>query len=90
MIALASMVLTVFTSYLVNPSWFDHGSYSLTSTHSTLEECQLVKHGMDAVCTTGDSPSHLYVNEDLDNFEFSTEKEIKFVECDYWAGCITQ
>ena len=65
MTALASMVLTVFTSYLVNPSWFDSGSYRYESTHSTLEECQIAKHGMDGVCA-GDSPSHLYVNEETE------------------------
>ena len=65
MTALASMVFTVFTSYLVMPSWFDSGSYGYDSTHATLEECQIAKHGMDAVCA-GDSPSHLYINEDAE------------------------
>ena len=65
MTVLASLVFTTFTSYLVMPSWFDHGSYSQYSTHSTLEECQIAKHGMDAVCA-GDSPSHLYVNEEAE------------------------
>ena len=63
MIVLVTLALTTFSSYLVMPSWFDHGSYSQYSTHSTLEECQLVKHGMDAFCV-GDSPSHLYVNDE--------------------------
>ena len=88
MTALASMVFTVFSSYLVMPSWFDSGSYSQYSTHSTLEECQLVKHGMDAVCV-GDSPSHLYINDEAAVVEES-KKEIKFFKCDYWAGCFTQ
>jgi hypothetical protein len=88
MTALASMVFTVFSSYLVMPSWFDSGSYSQYSTHSTLEECQLVKHGMDAVCV-GDSPSHLYINDEAAVVEES-KKEIKFIKCDYWAGCFTQ
>ena len=65
MIVLASLVFTTFTSYLVNPSWFDSGSYSQYSTHSTLEECQIAKHGMDAICV-GDSPSHLYVNAETE------------------------
>ena len=88
MTALATMVFTVFSSYLVMPSWFDSGSYSRYSTHSTLEECQLVKHGMDAVCV-GDSPSHLYVNDEAEVVE-EFKKEIEFVKCDYWAGCFTQ
>lgn len=88
MTALASMVFTVFSSYLVMPSWFDSGSYSQYSTHSTLEECQLVKHGMDAVCV-GDSPSHLYINDEAAVVEES-KKEIEFIKCDYWAGCFTQ
>lgn len=65
MTALASMVFTVFTSYLVMPSWFDSGSYSYDSTYATLEECQLAQHGMDAVCA-GDSPAHLYINDDAE------------------------
>ena len=65
MTVLTSLVFTTFTSYLVMPSWFDHGSYSQYSTHSTLEECQIAKHGMDAVCV-GDSPSHLYVNDEAE------------------------
>ena len=44
---------------------FDHGSYSQYSTHSTLEECQIAKHGLDAVCV-GDSPSHLYINDEAE------------------------
>lgn len=95
MIALASLVFTTFTSYLVMPSWFDHGSYSHYSTHSTLEECQLVKYGMDAICVegalspNGDSPSHLYINDEAEVVpEF--KKEMQFVKCDYWAGCYTR
>ena len=65
MTALATMVFTVFSSYLVMPSWFDSGSYRYDSTYSSLEECQIAKHGMDAVCA-GDSPSHLYVNEEAE------------------------
>jgi hypothetical protein len=65
MTALATMVFTAFSSFLVMPSWFDSGSYRYESTHSTLEECQIAKHGMDAVCA-GDSPSHLYVNEETE------------------------
>jgi len=65
MIVLATLVFTTFTSYLVMPSWFDHGSYSQYSTHSTLEECQIAKHGLDAVCV-GDSPSHLYINDEAE------------------------
>ena len=65
MTALATMVFTVFSSFLVMPSWFDSGSYSYDSTYSSLEECQIAKHGMDAVCA-GDSPSHLYVNEEAE------------------------
>lgn len=65
MTALATMVFTAFSSFLVMPSWFDSGSYRYESTHSTLEECQLAKHGMDALCA-GDSPSHLYVNEETE------------------------
>jgi hypothetical protein len=88
MTALATMVFTVFSSYLVMPSWFDSGSYSYDSTYSSLEECQIAKHGMDAVCA-GDSPSHLYVNEEAEVVE-EFKKEIEFVKCDYWAGCFTQ
>lgn len=65
MTALATMVFTAFSSFLVMPSWFDSGSYRYESTHSTLEECQIAKHGMDALCA-GDSPSHLYVNEEAE------------------------
>ena len=65
MTALATMVFTALSSFLVMPSWFDSGSYRYESTHSTLEECQIAKHGMDAVCA-GDSPSHLYVNEETE------------------------
>ena len=65
MTALATMVFTAFSSFLVMPSWFDSGSYSYDSTDSSLEECQIAKHGMDAVCA-GDSPSHLYVNEETE------------------------
>ena len=50
MIVLASLVFTTFTSYLVNPSWFDHGSYTQDTIHATLEECQIAKHGLDAIC----------------------------------------
>ena len=88
MTVLATLVFTTFSSYLVNPQWFDHGSYSQYSTHSTLEECQLVKYGTDAICV-GDSPSHLYVNDEVAVVEES-KKEIEFVKCDYWAGCFTQ
>ena len=65
MIVLVTLALTTFSSYLVMPSWFDHGSYSQYSTHSTLEECQIAKHGLDAVCV-GDSPSHLYINDEAE------------------------
>jgi len=65
MIVLASIVLTALSSFLVMPSWFDHGSYSHSSTHSSLEECQISKHGMDAICV-GDSPSQLYVNDEVE------------------------
>ena len=88
MIVLATLVFTTFSSYLVNPQWFDHGSYNQYSTHSTLEECQLAKYGTDAICV-GDSPSHLYVNDEVAVVEES-KKEIEFVKCDYWAGCFTQ
>ena len=88
MTVLATLVFTTFSSYLVNPQWFDHGSYNQYSTHSTLEECQLVKYGTDAICV-GDSPSHLYVNDEVAVVEES-KKEIEFVKCDYWAGCFTQ
>ena len=88
MIVLVTLALTTFSSYLVMPSWFDHGSYSQYSTHSTLEECQLAKYGTDAICV-GDSPSHLYVNDEAAVVEES-KKEIEFVKCDYWAGCFTQ
>ena len=88
MTVLATLVSTTFSSYLVNPQWFDHGSYSQYSTHSTLEECQLAKYGTDAICV-GDSPSHLYVNDEAAVVEES-KKEIEFVKCDYWAGCFTQ
>tara|TARA_R110000824_G_C14777295_1_gene631577 strand:+ start:246 stop:530 length:285 start_codon:yes stop_codon:yes gene_type:complete len=88
MTVLATLVFTTFSSYLVNPQWFDHGSYSQYSTHSTLEECQLAKYGTDAICV-GDSPSHLYVNDEAAVVEES-KKEIEFVKCDYWAGCFTQ
>jgi hypothetical protein len=88
MTVLATLVFTTFSSYLVNPQWFDHGSYSQYSTHSTLEECQLAKYGPDAICV-GDSPSHLYVNDEAAVVEES-KKEIEFVKCDYWAGCFTQ
>jgi hypothetical protein len=85
MIVLATLAFTTFTSYLVMPSWFDHGSYSQSSTHATLEECQLVKHGMDAVCV-GESPSHLYINDDAAVVpEF--KEVMQFTQCDYWAGC---
>jgi len=86
MIVLVTLALTTFSSYLVMPSWFDHGSYSQYSTHSTLEECQLVKHGMDAICV-GDSPSYLYVNDETEDVPEDFSKPMKFVECDYWAGC---
>jgi len=85
MIVLVTLALTTFSSYLVMPSWFDHGSYSQYSTHSTLEECQLVKHGMDAICV-GDSPYHLYVNDEAEVVE-EFKKEIEFTKCDYWSGC---
>ena len=85
MIVLVTLALTTFSSYLVMPSWFDHGSYSQYSTHSTLEECQLVKHGMDAICV-GDSPYHLYVNDEAEVVE-EFKKEIEFTTCDYWSGC---
>ena len=86
MIVLVTLALTTFSSYLVMPSWFDHGSYSQYSTHSTLEECQLVKHGMDAVCV-GDSPSHLYVNDETEDVPEDFNKPMVFTKCDYWAGC---
>ena len=86
MIVLVTLALTTFSSYLVMPSWFDHGSYSQYSTHSTLEECQLVKHGTDAICV-GDSPSYLYVNDETEDVPEDFNKPMKFVECDYWAGC---
>mgnify|MGYP003632312257 FL=1 len=85
MIVLVTLALTTFSSYLVMPSWFDHGSYSQYSTHSTLEECQLVKYGTDAICV-GDSPAYLYVNDEEDVPE-DFSKEMKFTKCDYWAGC---
>ena len=65
MIVLATLAFTTFTSYLVMPSWFDHGSYTQDSTHATLEECQIAKHGLDAICV-GDSPSHLYINDEAE------------------------
>jgi hypothetical protein len=83
MIVLASIVLAAFSSFLVMPSWFDHGSYSHSSTHSSLEECQIAKHGMDAICL-GDSPSQLYVNDEV---EVEGKMEMKFIQCDYFAGC---
>ncbi len=90
MTVLASLVLTTFTSYLVMPSWFDSGSYSHYSTHSNLEECQLSKQGMDAICV-GDSPSHLYINDEAEGVpQFNKEHMLEFVGCDYWAGCVKQ
>ena len=86
MIVLATLALTTFTSFLVMPSWFDHGSYSQYSTHSTLEECQLVKYGTDAICV-GDSPAYLYVNDETEDVPEDFSKEMKFTKCDYWAGC---
>mgnify|MGYP003656911975 CR=1 FL=1 len=93
MIVIATLLFTTFSSYLVNPQWFDHGSYSQTSTHSTLEECQLVKHGMDAICVegglspTGESPFDLHVNDEAEDVPEDFSKPTKFVACDYWAGC---
>ena len=88
MIVLATLAFTTFTSYLVMPSWFDHGSYTQDTTHATLEECQIAKHGLDAICV-GDSPSHLYVNDKAAVVpEF--KKQMQFVECDHWSGCFRQ
>jgi len=86
MIVLVTLALTTFSSYLVMPSWFDHGSYSQYSTHSTLEECQLVKYGTDAICV-GDSPAYLYVNDETENVPEDVSKPMVFTKCDYWAGC---
>ena len=93
MIVLVTLALTTFSSYLVMPSWFDHGSYSQYSTHSTLEECQLVKYGTDSICVegglspTGDSPAYLYVNDETENVPEDVSKPMVFTKCDYWAGC---
>ena len=65
MIVLVTLALATFSSYLVMPSWYEHGSYSQYSTHSSLEECQIARHGMDAICL-GDSPSQLYVNDEVE------------------------
>jgi hypothetical protein len=90
MTVLATLVFTTFSSYLVNPQWFDHGSYSQYSTHSTLEECQLAKYGTDAICV-GDSPFQwwytLYVNDEAEDVPEDFSQPMKFIECDYWAGC---
>ena len=86
MIVLVTLALTTFSSYLVMPSWFDHGSYSQYSTHSTLEECQLVKYGTDSICV-GDSPAYLYVNDETENVPEDVSKPMVFTKCDYWAGC---
>jgi hypothetical protein len=86
MIVLVTLALTTFSSYMVMPSWFDHGSYSQYSTHSTLEECQLVKYGTDAICV-GDSPAYLYVNDETENVPEDVSKPMVFTKCDYWAGC---
>ena len=89
MTVLASLVFTTFTSYLVMPSWFDHGSYTQDSTHATLEECQIAKHGLDAICV-GDSPSHLYINDEAEVVPEFQQHMLEFVECDHWAGCFKQ
>ena len=86
MIVLVTLALTTFSSYLVMPSWFDHGSYSQYSTHSTLEECQLVKYGTDAICV-GDSPAYLYVNEEDVSEDVNKPMPMVFTKCDYWSGC---
>jgi hypothetical protein len=88
MTVLASLIFTTFTSYIVMPLWFDHGFYSHSSTHSTLEECQIAERGLDAICV-GDSPVHLYINNDTEVVEESKEMT-QFVQCDYWAGCFNQ
>ena len=89
MTVLATLAFTTFTSFLVMPSWFDHGSYSQYSTHSSLEECQLSKHGMDAICV-GDSPSYLYINDEAEVVPEFKEHVLEFVGCDYFAGCFKQ
>ena len=51
----------VFGSYLNEPEWFSHGPYVHASSHKSLKECQLVKHGDDnSICAGGE----LYVKEE--------------------------
>lgn len=55
------IVSLVFGSYLYEPDWFSYDSYVHMSSHESLEECQLVKHGDDnSICAGGE----LYVKEE--------------------------
>jgi hypothetical protein len=54
-------IVIFITGYIANPSHVGNGLYKAESHHSSLEECQIARHGLDAVCTT-EAPYIMFVN----------------------------
>ena len=53
-------IIIFITGYIVSPN-VGNGVYKAESQHSSLEECQIAKHGLDAVCSA-DAPYTMFVN----------------------------
>ncbi len=54
-------IIIFISGYIANPDHTSHGLYQAESHHSSLEECQIARHGLDAVCTT-EAPYIMFVN----------------------------
>jgi len=78
----------VWSGYVVQPQWFDNGPYDFVQQHETLAECQIATHGTDDICA-GEKPSDRYTLSSKKDIP-TTSSELKFVDCDYWAGCYIQ
>ena len=87
MSVLVAIFSAVFSSYMVSPDLYSYGPYEFEAEYSSLEECQLVSHGDDSICTT-EKPYQLYLISDKPvNGE---GKPLIYIPCDYWAGCFIQ
>ena len=79
----------VFGTYLHEPMWFDSGPYVLKDgkEYSSMVECSIATHGTDDICV-GDNPSVVYVMDQ--SAAQKSSGSLKYVACDYWAGCYIQ